>query len=439
MVASARSRALALAACALVGCAHRQPVEQARAVTADIAQGIERHIARQSEVNQGFFPLDFEGRPLKLKLVRVHLEYLSSLGPLRNFACVDLVDTDGEVYDVDFFLSGPPHDMVVTETTLHKVNGKPRYAWEQAKDATWHRVPMDQASVKLQDVVEGKDAFEFVYRVELPELAAPARLWLPIPVSDRYQRVEVRATRAPGRQTMLDDPANANRVLLLDLQPKDSHGVVELRYGVERVEKPSYAEPLPDPARYLKPDQLTPFTDDIKRLAAEAVAGKTSELTRARALYDHVMDRIAYKRVGDAWGKGDAVLACDTRSGNCSEYHSYFIALARAVGLPARFAVGAAIPAARDSGGISSYHCWAEVYADGKWWPVDVSEGDKYSNLSTYYFGHHPANRVELSRGRDLVLQPGPASGPINFLAFPVLEVGGQPVRIKPAFSFTRE
>jgi hypothetical protein len=70
---------------------------------------------------------------------------------------------------------------------------------------------------------------------------------------------------------------------------------------------------------------------------------------------------------------------------------------------------------------------------------VDVSEADKNARLTTYYFGHHPANRIELSRGRDLVVDPGPASGPINFLAQPVLEVGGKPIKIKAGFSFRRE
>jgi len=70
---------------------------------------------------------------------------------------------------------------------------------------------------------------------------------------------------------------------------------------------------------------------------------------------------------------------------------------------------------------------------------VDISEANKYSSLSTYYFGHHPANRIELSRGRDLVVEPGPVSGPINFLAYPVLEIDGQPVKVKVNFSFKRK
>ncbi len=88
---------------------------------------------------------------------------------------------------------------------------------------------------------------------------------------------------------------------------------------------------------------------------------------------------------------------------------------------------------------MDGYHCWAEFYADGKWWPVDISEGDKYSSLATYYFGHHPANRFELSHGRDLVVDPLTASGPINFLAYPVLEVDGKPAKAEVTFSFVRQ
>ena len=159
---------------------------------------------------------------------------------------------------------------------------------------------------------------------------------------------------------------------------------------------------------------------------------------RARALYDHVIDRMRYAKSGAGWGKGDAVFACVARNGNCTDFHSYFIALARAVGIPARFAIGATIPSSRDAGGVNGYHCWAEFYTDGKWWPVDISEADKCSSLATYYFGHQPAKRVEFSRGRDLVVEPGPASGPINFLAYPVLEIDGKPTETKIEFSFDR-
>ncbi len=181
-----------------------------------------------------------------------------------------------------------------------------------------------------------------------------------------------------------------------------------------------------------------PAHERFQSIAEGVIEGKKQDLVRARAIYDHIIERMRYMKFGSGWGKGDAVYACDARTGNCTDFHSYFIALSRAVGIPARFAIGAAIPSERNEGGIDGYHCWAEFYTDGKWWPVDISEADKFSSLSTYYFGHNPANRVELSRGRDLVVEPGPVSGPINFLAYPVLEIGGKPEKVKVEFSFKR-
>ena len=58
-----------------------------------------------------YFKLPFHDQELRLKLVRVHTEYLSKLGPGRYFACVDLADISGDVYDVDFFLAGDPAAM----------------------------------------------------------------------------------------------------------------------------------------------------------------------------------------------------------------------------------------------------------------------------------------------------------------------------------------
>jgi phosphoribosylformylglycinamidine synthase len=81
---------------------------------------------------------------------------------------VDLADTQGEVYDVDFFMEGDPGAMRVTETTIHKINGQPFYAWEQKEDRSWHRVPIEGASRQLLGVISGQDEFDFFYRAKLP-------------------------------------------------------------------------------------------------------------------------------------------------------------------------------------------------------------------------------------------------------------------------------
>lgn len=407
-------------------------------VTEDIAEGIDKHIEEQIEEGSGYFYLIFGDQELKLKLVRIHMEFLSKLGPQSHFACVDLADVSGDVYDVDFFLSGDPGDMTVTETTVHKLNGIPYYVWDQDEDKSWHRLEVDRASEGHFGVIRERDSFEFVYNAVLPEMDQPARMWLPLPESDAFQTVEVLSIEAPGKRKELRDEKHGNRILFIELEPADSGKTVEIRFQVERLEKPAYLADVAETKQYLDPDRLVPANDDFRTIAQEVVEGKRSDLVRARALYDHVIDKLSYKKYGDGWGKGDAVYACDIRSGNCTDFHSYFIALARSVDIPARFMIGAGIPSDRDYGGVDGYHCWAEFYADGKWWPVDISEGDKYTSLATYYFGHHPANRFMFTRGRDIVVEPLPEAGAINFLAYPILEIGGEPARTEVKFSFVR-
>ena len=407
-------------------------------VPADIQEGIENHIDQQTRLGGGYFTLPFDDGQLRLKLVRVHTEYLANLGPRRHFACVDLASAEGDVYDVDFFLAGEPGAMTVTETTVHKVNGQPLYVWKQKRDKTWRRVPAENAAPELLGVITERDEFDFLYRAPLPELTESARMWIPLPTSDAFQTVEIKSIDAPGKRQILKEQKHGNTVLFLELGPQDSKKTISLRFHVQRLEKGVYVDESSDLERYLDPESLVPSNETFSGIAAQVVEGKTGDLVRARALYDHVIERMRYAKFGSGWGKGDAVYACDAGNGNCTDFHSYFIALARAVGIPARFAIGAAIPSARNAGGVDGYHCWAEFYTDGRWGPIDISEADKCAALGTYYFGHHPANRVEFTRGRDLVVQPGPASGPINFLAYPVLEIGGRPVKPKIEFSFTR-
>jgi len=407
-------------------------------VTADIQAGIEKHIEEQTKLGDGYFKIPFENQELHLKLVRVHTEYLANLAPQKHFACVDLASSDGHVYDVDFFLTGNSGRMTVTETTIHKTNGQPLYVWKRKEDKTWYRLPADKATPDLLGVVKEQDWFDFFYRVTLPEINDRGHIWIPLPDTDQFQSIELKYIEAPVDQQILEDKKYGNKMFFMVLNPENSGEIIEICYRVKRREKGVYEDNTVDPQKYLRPNRLVPLNQEFSKIAKEVVAGKLGSLARARALYDHTIDRMRYMKYGDGWGKGDAVYACDIRTGNCTDFHSYFIALSRAVGIPARFAIGASIPSERDEGGIDGYHCWAEFYSNGKWWPTDISEGDKCSALSTYYFGHHPANRVEFSHGRDLVVEPGPASGPINFLAYPVLEISGETAKADVKFFFNR-
>ena len=416
-----------------------QEVSDVRKVTIeDVEEGIRNNIDQMTRDGGGFFTFENDSLELRLKLVRVHTEYLSVLGPDEFFACVDLATEAGDVYDFDFFLNGEPGDMEVTRTDLHKLNGKPYYTWKQGKDKTWYTVPVENASNDLLGVVEGEDRFRFTYSVRLPEMNGSAEMWVPIASSDRFQAIDVKSIIAPGEQKVTTDEIYGNKILYLSLLPEHSGQEVRIEYDVIRKEKSPY-EDGEDVSLYLQATPLLPVGDRFSAIAEEVIEKKQAEtpLMKARALYDHVIDEVRYAKQG-VYGTGDANYACDSKSGNCTEFHSYFISLARSAGIPARFAVGAAIPSERNDGGVDGYHCWAEFFAEGKWWPVDISEADKYAPLATYYFGHHPANRIEFSKGRNIRPEPLPESGPVNFLAYPVLEVEGEPDFAETRFTYQR-
>lgn len=413
------------------------PPKVRKVTIAEIEEGIKAYIQQKTEEGNGYFSVKDNDNTLQMKLVRVHTEYLSNLGPKSHFACVDLADVSGDVYDVDFFLEGEPGQMDVTETSVHKLNGKPFYAWKQRADKTWHRVPVKEASTRLLGVIEGSDAFEFYYSVFLPEITSPGEIWIPMASSDEYQTIELLSLKAPTGYQILREEKFGNTVLYAKVGPANSNQSLEVRYRVQRLEKSPYVESKEVAPMYLQANNTMPVGGRFAEIAKETFGSTTDKLMQARMLYDYVIDNMRYMKYG-AFGQGDANYACDAKTGNCSEFHSFFISLARSAGIPARFAIGASIPSERNEGGIDGYHCWAEFYAEGKWWPIDISEGNKYTPLATYYFGHHPANRIELSRGRDLVLEPGPKAGPINFFAYPVLEVGGKPVMTQTIFSFER-
>jgi transglutaminase-like putative cysteine protease len=287
-------------------------------------------------------------------------------------------------------------------------------------------------------IIKGSDQFEFVYRVKLPEIKGEARVWIPLAKTDAFQTVTEEKLNIPVKWERVQDRDYGNDICVLYPQSSDSGKTVEVRYRVTRKEKASYSASSAEAARYLRPETLVPINKTFRTLAQKATAGKTDDLQRAKALYDHVIGRMRYDKSGTGWGRGDAMYACDVRTGNCTDFHAYFIALARSVGIPARFAIGATIPVDKNEGTIDGYHCWAEFLADGRWVPVDISEAWKNPKLASYYFGHNPANRFELTKGRDLVVDPEPTNGPINFLAYPLLEMNGEVIKPETTFMFRR-
>src|SRR6266852_7759095 len=118
----------------------KQGGAEKKVTTAEISTGIKKHISSEGKNSSAKkFHVNYEGKDLALDLVKVHDDRLSSLGEGKYFACVDMKATDGTTYDIDFLMSGKPGDMKVTETSVHKVNGKPLYNWKE-ENGVWKKV-----------------------------------------------------------------------------------------------------------------------------------------------------------------------------------------------------------------------------------------------------------------------------------------------------------
>jgi transglutaminase-like putative cysteine protease len=291
-------------------------------------------------------------------------------------------------------------------------------------------------------------AFTFEYKATIKDIPSGTQnvsLWIPVPHDDAYQHIGNLFVDSPcPYEVLAGDQGNA--ILHLEIaRPKERSVPVTVTFEATRKER---IQPIatvrntapPDLARWLKPDRLVPLDDKIRSWAREVVetAHARTDLEVARAIYNHVVATVKYDKSGTGWGRGDIYYACDARRGNCTDFHAIFIGYARAMGIPARFAIGFPLPADRGAGKISGYHCWAEFYANGIGWvPVDASEASKNPAKREYFFGAHDENRVELSKGRDLVLTPKQQDAPLNYFVYPYAEVDGKAyTSIETSYSF---
>ena len=275
--------------------------------------------------------------------------------------------------------------------------------------------------------------FSLNYRAtlrEIPKGAKAVDLWLPWPQTDINQTIHRVTVDAPGPMTIGREARFGNQCLHISVEPPDGILTVSLTIEATRKENSGSNEPLRDEDRaaYLMPEPLVPLSGPVQKLALEATRGLTADSDKARAIYDKVTGMMRYDKSGTGWGRGDAIFACDARRGNCTDFHALIIGMARSAGIPARFAIGLPLPEARGAGAITGYHCWAELYVRGRGWvPVDASEAAKAPTKRDYFFGNHDENRLELSRGRHLILEPAQRGAPINFFVYPYAEVDGKP------------
>ena len=272
--------------------------------------------------------------------------------------------------------------------------------------------------------------FHYAAMIEHLNRGQMAQIWLPIPSSDAQQEVEIVSRDLPAEPKIGVEGVYGNRLAYLETRAKPDGTIrLEVVYRVTRRETVESPHGTSERAgsKFLASNALVPINGKPMTLLANKVLPQ-DQMALARALYDVVFDHMEYRKDKPGWGRGDAAWACDSGFGNCTDFHSLFISLARSNRIPSSFEIGFSIPQRRGTGEISGYHCWAKFEPAGHGWvPVDISEAKLNPQKREFYFGHLDENRVAFSRGRDLVLVPRQAGPPVNFLVYPYVEVNGQP------------
>ena len=138
----------------------------------------------------------------------------------------------------------------------------------------------------------------------------------------------------------------------------------------------------------------TPFcqSDDPEiAAAAKKIVGSERNAWRAAKKIADWVDQEMNPNYNVGFASAKEILK--NREGDCTEHTVIFVALCRAVGIPARAAVGVMY-----GSGIFAYHMWPEVYVgrwvdlDAKWLAVDEDSGEYYTDATHIKFGRSDLN-----------------------------------------------
>ena len=294
--------------------------------------------------------------------------------------------------------------------------------------------------------------FRFDYGATLAGLPAGSkvRVWVPVPQNTTFQRISWFKPELPAKPEIGTEEEYGNKILYFETQaPASGEVKFDLSWQVQRNEvldhRGAAGDALPIELskkareRLLQADKMVPVGGKSLSLI-EGVDLPEDPLALGKLLYERVEDHMMYDKSRPGYGSGDAEWACDSKFGNCTDFHSLFISLARAKQMPAQFEIGFPLPPERGQGPIGGYHCWAFFHTDKNGWvPVDISEADKHPDLKKYYFGNLTEDRVTFSSGRDITLVPKQDGEPLNFFVYPYVEVDGRSLpqeKIQKRFAF---
>ena len=307
--------------------------------------------------------------------------------------------------------------------------------------------------------------YEVVTRVEVAFPKGVSRVWVPLPMTDDtewHRSVGSSWSGNAARTQVLSDGKYGASMLYAEWRegPATPQLEVTSQFATrERTVDPSRHNPdaerlgAADREFFTAPTQYIPTDGIVRKTAQGIVKGARTDVEKARAIYEWVVEntfRDAKVR-GCGWGDIKAMLETGNLGGKCGDLNALFVGLARSVGVPARDIYGLRVaPSVHGyrSLGVGTpnvtraQHCRAEFFAQGRGWvPVDPADVRKVAleeppgNLALKdpkveaarkrLFGNWEMNWLAYNGGHDIAL-PNSKGPKLPYLMYPNGETGGE-------------
>jgi transglutaminase-like putative cysteine protease len=302
--------------------------------------------------------------------------------------------------------------------------------------------------------------FDVKTRVEILKSTGATRVWLPAALNGKtpFQKTVSNEFKAEGGTAHIlqgkadglgivtaEFPAGVKPVLTLTSRVATRNHVVDLSAPRPVAESENRTELK----HFLRPTRLLPTDGIVKQTATEITRGADTDIEKARAVYEWIVDNTFRNPKTRGCGRGDIRFMLESKdlSGKCADLNALYVGLARAAGLPARDVYGIRIAKSElgyKSLGASSenitkaQHCRAEVHLHGYGWvPVDPADVRKVvleeppgsrslddetvKKARARLFGSWEMNWMAFNFAHDVAL-PASAGEPVGFLMYPQAE-----------------
>ena len=301
--------------------------------------------------------------------------------------------------------------------------------------------------------------FEVTTRVEVLKPSGVTHIWLPAALirNTPFQKTLANHFSAEGGRAKFGENKYDSLGIVTATYPEHTKPILSL---TSRVSLKNYAIDLSAPSHtahaspeelnyFLQPSKYMPTDGIVKDTADKATKGATTDIDKARAIYDWVVENTFRDPKVRGCGRGDIrfMLESGDLGGKCADLNALYVALARAAGLPARDVYGLRIAKSElgyKSLGIATdkatktQHCRAEVYLNRYGWvPVDPADVRKVvleeppgnlklgdgmvSKARTRLFGFWEMNWMGYNYSHDVAL-PGSSGQPLVFFMYPQAE-----------------